>query len=88
MAERMASSVIQGLNCLSAPSSSPRNSIPAGPPRLCVATLGDRGVQPISAAWRTIGNCTEPASVILVPLIFCPVLSTSSTPIRRLTIHQ
>ena len=63
--ERTASSVIQGLKRCSVSSRTPRNSSPASPPRMARASDGDSGVQPISAAWRTIGNWTVLASVML-----------------------
>ena len=62
---RMESPVIQGLNRPSASSSSSRNSSPASPPRLWRASCGGSGVQPISAAWRIMGNWTVVASVML-----------------------
>ena len=63
--ERTASSVNQGLKRRSDSSSTPRNSISASPPLMARASLGGSGVQPTSAAWRTIGNWTAPASVML-----------------------
>ena len=63
--ERMALSVIQGLNRRSAPSSWPWNSGPDSPPLSTRASRGDSGVQPTSAAWPTIGNWTAPASEML-----------------------
>ena len=44
--------------------STPRNSNPASPPHMARASDGDTGVQPLSAVWGTIGNWTEPASVM------------------------
>jgi hypothetical protein len=38
--------------------------MPASPPRFCKATLEGIVVQPIGAACATIGNCTDPASLI------------------------
>ena len=73
-AERMASPVIQGLNRPSVSSSSARNSIPASPPLSARASLGDSGVHPISAAWRTIGSCTASASVMLRLATTAPLL--------------
>ena len=67
--ERTASPVIQGLKRCSASSSTPRNSSPASPPRIARASEGDSDVHPTSAAWRTIGNWTAPASVMLISVI-------------------
>ena len=64
MMERIASADSHGLNSASFASSSSRNSMPASPPRFCLATSGVIGVQPISAACFTIGNWTVPASLI------------------------
>src|SRR5215469_12696742 len=64
MSWRIASVDSQGLNRASTSSNSSRNSMPASPPRFCLATSGGIAIQPIAAACATIGNCTDPASLI------------------------
>ncbi len=63
--DRTASSPSHGLNVASVASGSLRSSIPASPPRFCLAISGPIGVQPIAAACFTIPNWTAPGRVAL-----------------------